>query len=77
MRQVSTSGTNGDPAYTPRTVPALSCHSHRARYANCMLAQPVNVNAKELGNLHVTNEQKDAMVALLKTLSDGLVLPGQ
>jgi cytochrome c peroxidase len=31
----------------------------------------VNVNEEELGNLHMTDEQEDALVAFLKTLSDG------
>jgi len=30
-----------------------------------------NVNKKELGNLHLTDEQEDEIVAFLKTLSDG------
>jgi cytochrome c peroxidase len=32
---------------------------------------PVNVNTDELGNLHLTDDQEDAIVAFLKTLSDG------
>ena len=32
---------------------------------------PVNVNTTELGNLHLTKAQEDAIVAFLKTLSDG------
>jgi cytochrome c peroxidase len=36
---------------------------------------PVNVNTKELGNLHLTDAQEDAIVAFLRTLSDGYVLP--
>lgn len=32
---------------------------------------PVNVNTKELGDLHLTRAQEDAIVAFLKTLSDG------
>lgn len=32
---------------------------------------PANVNRKELGNLHLTDDQEDAIVAFLKTLSDG------
>jgi cytochrome c peroxidase len=32
---------------------------------------PVNVNTKELGDLHLTRSQEDAIVAFLKTLSDG------
>lgn len=36
---------------------------------------PVNVNTRELGNLHLTDAQEDAIVAFLKTLSDGYVLP--
>ncbi len=34
---------------------------------------PVNVNTKELGNLHLTGAQEDAIVAFMKTLSDGFV----
>jgi cytochrome c peroxidase len=30
-----------------------------------------NVNTTELGNLHLTDAQEDAIVAFLKTLSDG------
>ena len=36
---------------------------------------PVNVNTKELGNIHLTDAQEDSIVAFLKTLSDGYVLP--
>jgi cytochrome c peroxidase len=36
---------------------------------------PVNVNTKELGNLHLTPAQEEAIVAFLETLSDGYVLP--
>ncbi|MEJ2469015.1 MAG: hypothetical protein P8Y51_08150, partial [Campylobacterales bacterium] len=32
---------------------------------------PQNVNTRELGNLHMSEEQEDAIVAFLKTLSDG------
>jgi cytochrome c peroxidase len=32
---------------------------------------PTNVNRKELGNLHLTTEQENAIVAFLRTLSDG------
>ena len=32
---------------------------------------PLNVNAKQLGNLHLTEDQEDAIVAFMKTLSDG------
>jgi cytochrome c peroxidase len=35
---------------------------------------PVNVNRTELGNLHLTEDQEDAIVAFLKTLSDGYQL---
>lgn len=40
---------------------------------NCWPAPevPVNVNTRELGNLHLTEDQEDAIVAFLKTLSDG------
>jgi len=34
---------------------------------------PVNVNTKELGNLHLTRAQEDAIVAFMKTLSDGFM----
>ena len=34
---------------------------------------PANVNTKELGNLHLTTAQEEALVAFLKTLSDGFV----
>jgi cytochrome c peroxidase len=36
---------------------------------------PQNVNTRELGNLHMSEEQEDAIVAFLKTLSDGYELP--
>jgi len=32
-----------------------------------------NVNREELGNLHLTPDQEDAIVDFLKTLSDGYV----
>ncbi|MGE0080779.1 MAG: hypothetical protein AB7U81_05730 [Thiohalomonadaceae bacterium] len=32
---------------------------------------PVNVNTREMGNLHLSDEQEDAIVAFLKTLTDG------
>ena len=35
-----------------------------------------NVNTSELGNLHLTPDQEDAIVAFLETLSDGFPLPG-
>lgn len=40
---------------------------------NCWPAPevPVNVNSKELGNLHLTEDQEAAIVMFLKTLSDG------
>ena len=40
---------------------------------NCWPAPevPVNVNTAELGNLGLTDEEEDAIVAFLKTLSDG------
>jgi cytochrome c peroxidase len=34
---------------------------------------PVNVNTNELGNLHLTDAQEDAIVAFMKTLSDGYI----
>lgn len=36
---------------------------------------PMNVNTAELGNLRLSHEDEDAIVAFLKTLSDGYVLP--
>lgn len=36
---------------------------------------PVNVNTSELGNLYLTPDQEDAIVAFLKTLSDGYPQP--
>jgi cytochrome c peroxidase len=40
---------------------------------NCWPAPevPENVNTREMGNLHLTNAQENAIVAFLKTLSDG------
>jgi cytochrome c peroxidase len=40
---------------------------------NCWPAPevPVNVNKMELGNLHLTEDQEEAIVTFLKTLSDG------
>ena len=40
---------------------------------NCWPAPevPMNVNTDEVGNLHLTEDQEDAIVAFLKTLSDG------
>lgn len=45
--------------------------------ANCWPAPevPVNVNTKETGNLHLTPTQEDALVAFMKTLSDGYTAP--
>ena len=34
---------------------------------------PANVNVAELGKLHLTKDQEDAIVAFLKTLSDGFI----
>jgi len=44
---------------------------------NCWPAPEVaaNVNTTELGDLHLTDEQEDEIVAFLKTLSDGYELP--
>ncbi len=36
---------------------------------------PVNVNTKELGNLNLTDAQEDAIVAFMRTLSDGYLVP--
>jgi cytochrome c peroxidase len=40
---------------------------------NCWPAPevPVNVNSQELGNLHLTEDQEEAIVTFMKTLSDG------
>ena len=35
----------------------------------------VNVNTSELGSLHLTDAQEDAIVAFMKTLSDGYLVP--
>jgi len=46
--------------------------------ANDCWPQPevaANVNTKELGNLHLTEAQEDALVAFLKTLTDGYMVP--
>jgi hypothetical protein len=34
---------------------------------------PVNVNTKEMGNLHLTRAQEDVIVEFMETLSDGFV----
>lgn len=36
---------------------------------------PININSDELGDLGLTPEEEAAIVAFLKTLSDGYVLP--
>jgi len=36
---------------------------------------PMNVNTDELGNLGLSPEEETAIVAFLKTLSDGFKLP--
>ena len=36
---------------------------------------PLNVNTEELGNLGLTAEEEAAIIAFMKTLSDGYVLP--
>ena len=38
------------------------------------LAVAENVNTEELGNLGLTDEEEDAIVAFMETLSDGYVL---
>ena len=35
-----------------------------------------NVNKRQLGNLGLTDEEEDALVAFLKTLTDGYKVPG-
>jgi len=46
---------------------------------NCWPAPevPENVNTAELGNLGLTPDEEAAIVALLKTLSDGFESPGR
>ena len=34
---------------------------------------PVNVNTEELGNLHLTDDEENALIAFLAALSDGFV----
>ena len=43
---------------------------------NCWPAPevPVNINQKELGDLHLTGDQEDAIVTFMMTLSDGYEL---
>jgi cytochrome c peroxidase len=36
---------------------------------------PVNVNRRQLGHLGLTDQEEDAVVAFLKTLTDGYPLP--
>ena len=45
----------------------------QALAADCWPAPevPQNVNTEELGNLGLTDEEEDAIVAFMKTLSDG------
>lgn len=49
-----------------------------ARTQGCWPAPEVsaNVNTTELGNLHLTDAQEDAIVAFMQTLSDGFACPG-
>jgi len=46
---------------------------------NCWPAPEVaeNLNTEELGDLGLTSEEEDAIVAFMKTLSDGWTPPGQ
>ena len=36
-----------------------------------------NINKKQLGNLKLTDQEEDALVAFLKTLTDGYAIPGK
>ena len=49
----------------------------QALAANCWPVPEVsqNVNRDELGDLGLTDEEEDAIVAFLKTLSDGYEVP--
>jgi len=38
---------------------------------------PTNMNKRQLGNLKLTDEEEDAIVAFLKTLTDGYKIPNQ
>jgi cytochrome c peroxidase len=51
----------------------------QAMTAGCWPAVEVkaNVNKKELGNLHLTDEEEDAIVTFMKTLSDGFMIKGK
>jgi hypothetical protein len=35
----------------------------------------LNVNTKELGDLKLSSEEEDAIVAFMKTLNDGYIVP--
>ncbi len=52
---------------------------HQAMAAGCWPAVEVkaNVNTDELGNLQLTDEEEDAIVAFMKTLSDGFMPVGK
>ena len=67
----TTPGTRSRRALTPS--PRLRMPWPRA--AGRRPEVPVNVNTKELGDLHLTRAQEDAIVAFMKTLSDGYILP--
>ena len=56
-----------DPFTTEADALAMGCWPE-AEVAN-------NVNTTELGDLNLTDAQEDAIVAFMKTLSDGFVLP--
>jgi cytochrome c peroxidase len=36
-----------------------------------------NINKRQLGNLKLTDQEEDALVAFLKTLTDGYAMPSQ
>ena len=61
----------------PDALPANSYTEAEALQLNCWPEPEVaaNVNTTELGNLGLTDAQEDAIVAFLKTLSDGFVPP--
>jgi cytochrome c peroxidase len=67
--------------YNPRDVKPVCSSNHTEALAisqNCWPPPevPENVNTAELGNLGLSAEEEAAIVAFLKTLSDGYVLPG-
>ena len=49
----------------------------RPRASTCWPApeDPTNLNKRQLGNLHLTDAEEDAIVAFMKTLTDGYKPP--